>query len=99
MQHNKFYYNDLDLFESYSNEYNITKEQFLLILRTFNFLLIKSVIDEGKVYTLPLRLGLIYMKKTKSKGKKIIDFGAYAKTKEITYLKNMHSQGYIAQFC
>lgn len=97
-QINKQSINDSDIFDSYSNPYNLTKEQFLLVLRTFNFLLIRSVIDEGKVYSLPLGCGLIYMKKIKSKGKKIMDYNTYRKTGEIHYLRNLHSNGYIAQF-
>jgi len=98
MRSNRYYYNDLDIFKSYANEFGISKEQFLLIMRTFNFLLTKSVIDTGKVYKLPNRLGLVYMRKYKSKGKRIVDFNVLTKTGEITYHKNLHSQGYIAKY-
>lgn len=97
MQPNKNYYNDYDIFDSYDNSYGLDKNQFLLIMRTFNFLMLKSVVDEGKVYSLPPRLGTLSVRKMPFRGKRMIDFNYYKLTGEKKYMKNLHSGGYIAK--
>lgn len=96
-QSNNIYLTEYDMFKTYPNKFNISKEEFLLILRTFNFLLGKSIIDEGKIYKFPFNLGILGVFKNKSKGKKIPDWKYYKKTKELTSIKNFHSDNYIAK--
>lgn len=97
-QSSKTYLTDLDIFKSYSNSFNLNKAEFLQILRTFIFLLVKSIIDEGKVYSLPKNLGKLGVIKILGKGKKVIDYNHYNKTGEKVYMKNHHSSGYFAKF-
>lgn len=47
----------IDLYESYPQKDKVSKEEFRLILKYFHNLLRKSMIYEGKLYTLPFHLG------------------------------------------
>lgn len=94
---NKSYLNDNDIFKAYSNPYNLTKHEFLLIMRTFFYSLMKSMIEEGKVYYLPPKMGSIGVYKT-SNTKRFVNYEAYKKDGVRTYYKNYHSGGYIAKF-
>lgn len=95
---NKNYYTDIDIWETYENPHKITKAQFNLALHTFVFAMIKSIIDEGKVYYLPPKLGKIGITKGTNKGKKILDYDYFKKTGDKKYHKNFHSSGYLARF-
>lgn len=97
-QTNKVYLTDQDIFETYSNSHQLKKIEFITILRVFSYLLTKTIIDGGKVFSLPLRLGKLGVIKFKNIGKKIIDYNHFNKTGEKILLKNYHSAGYIAKF-
>lgn len=97
-QSNNIYAHESDMFASYPNKYNLTKAEYALLIRTFSYLLIKSCVDEGKVYTLPAKLGRVGVVKINNQGRKILDYNYFKKTGEIAYIKNLHSGGYIAKF-
>lgn len=93
----KAYVTEREIFLAYSNPKNLTKAEFMLILSTFFYALMKSIIDEGKVYYLPPKMGTIGVCKTKSKGK-MINYQHYKETGEKIRMKNLHSNGMMALF-
>ena len=97
-QYNSTYYTDIDIFNSYDNPHKIDKNTFLLILRTFMVLFVKSMVEEGKVYTLPYFLGVLGVRKRKPAKPVYVDYGHYRKTGEKRMHLNFHSNGYIARF-
>ena len=86
-----------DIYEKYDNKYNLSKKEFREINRTFNNVLMKSIIETGYAYKLPHRLGTISVRKRKSKAG-MIDFGHLQKTGEVIRHTNKHSGGYHAAF-
>lgn len=86
-----------DIYILYPNNEKVDWGTFRDVCKTFNHLLVKSAIETGNIYKLPLRLGTISARKRKaSKGKKI-DMLHFFKTGERIYHKNRHSEGYYAQ--
>lgn len=90
------YFGERDIYEAYDNKHNISWETFTLITRTFFLHLIEAVIDEGKVFSFPNKLGIFGVFKTKTKAK-MIDYNHYKKTGEKVMMRNFHSHGYMAK--
>jgi hypothetical protein len=85
----------LNWFEKYSNPYGITKNEFRLILKTFNYLLVKAVL-EGKHYSLPHSCGIISVRKRKQHNKPSIDYQLFKETGLRVKKRNLHTDGYVA---
>lgn len=71
------------------------KRKFKEVLKTFNYLFMKAVVDTGYSYRLPSRNGRILVVKRKSK-RKIPDMAHYRKTGVWRYHDNKHTDGYYA---
>lgn len=91
------YYKDKDIYEVYPDKDKISFSDFKLISKTFFHLLTKSMVDEGKVYYLPPKLGTLGIYKT-AKTKKMIDYDLYKKTGIKANIQNRHSHGHMGKF-
>lgn len=88
-----------NLWDNYENPKGIEYNDFMSIIKTFNYLFMKSMIDQGYVYSLPNKLGIMLVTKYKQpKGKKLLNFAHYMKTGEKIYITNKHSDGFRANF-
>jgi hypothetical protein len=94
---NKSYVTETEIFKAYPNKHELTKAEFMFISSTFFYALSKSIIDEGKVYYLPPKMGTIGVYKTKTKGK-MINYQHYKETGEKIKMQNLHSNGLMAMF-
>lgn len=83
----------IDIFNCYKNEYGISKEEFLLIVKTFNILL-RNEILEGRVFSLPRRSGLLGIYKKPTYAVPLFNFEHYKHTGEKIPMRNQHSDGY-----
>ena len=88
----------LGSFSSYDNKYQLKENDYKLILRSFYFILKEELIYTGKIYILPKKLGTIGIKKIKmpTKFRGVLDYQLFRKTGERRYLKNLHSEQYLA---
>lgn len=77
-------YNDLD--------YDITYEEYKIIITQFNHYLMNYLIHTGNTVALPFFLGTFFVVRGKTKGAKI-DFDYYRKTGIKKIHKNKHSEG------
>lgn len=94
----KVYKDFNDIYLSYPHADSVTKAQFKLILKTFNYLLIKSMVDEGKVYQLPKKLGVMGVFKLPVAGRGVFDYKLFHTDGTKLWRKNLHSSSYAAQF-
>lgn len=97
-QANKAYLTLNDFYESYPDKDNLTLEEYKLILKTFNYFLVKSMIEEGKLYLLPNRMGVLGIMKQKVFGRGVFDYNLYKKEGIKVWKKNLHSSSYTARF-
>lgn len=97
MKKNKRQRTTVDSFAAYDNKYEITYEDYCLILKTFNVILGEKLL-EGQVFTMPHRLGLFSIRKRKTFGKGSFDYQHYKQTGEKVWKKNFHSGGYAGIF-
>lgn len=90
----------IDIYNSFPGKNKIDKKTFRNILLTYNYVLMKDMIDRGTIYYLPKKLGLLYIGRSKTKDikKRKMDMNHYMKTGERIYFTNKHSQGYTATF-
>lgn len=100
MQNSKNYANldSQEVFKLYDNIYNIDKQTFVNITRTFFFFLCKALIYEQKTYVLPKALGMISLRKRKTQGSGVFDYKLYKETGIKRYIKNNHSEQYAVNF-
>jgi hypothetical protein len=91
-QSSKKYLNEKDIYAAFKLKDTISKPVFDLICNTFFHLLTKSMIEEGKVYYLPPKMGTIGIYKI-GKTKKMIDFDLYKKTGLKVNIRNLHTHG------
>jgi len=94
-----------NLWESYPNKDKIPgktirdkKRKFKEIIKSFNFLSIKFIVDTGYALILPKRVGRFIVVKRKSGKKKYVDLNFFQKTGIKRYHSNKHSEGYYARF-
>lgn len=85
------YLTEKDIYKDFDNK-EISAAQFKLICNTFFHLLTKSMIEEGKIYYLPPKLGTIGIYKI-GKTKKMLDFDLYKKTGYKVNIRNLHTHG------
>lgn len=88
----------VDFYENYPHKESVNRSTYRLILRTFNYLLMKSMIDEGKIYHLPNSLGVLGVFKIPVIGRGVFDYQLYKKEGVKVWKKNLHSSSYSAQF-
>lgn len=98
MKENKRHRTTIDSFKEYSNPHDISYQDYALILKTFNYLLAKEIMEQGTLYALPSRLGVIGVYKRKTLGKGKFDYNHYKDTGEKVWKKNLHSSVYAAFF-
>jgi len=89
---NSKYYTEQEMWKTFPENPDIDKRKFLLIIKTFFYLLMKSVIDEGKVYFFPNKLGIFGTFKSKTKPK-MVDFSHFKKTGQTIFRRNLHTHG------
>lgn len=87
-----------DIYESYPNKGKVTKAEFKLVLKTFNYLLVKSMVEEGKIYQLPKRMGAMGIFKLPVAGRGVFDYKLFHLDGTKVWKKNLHSSSYAAQF-
>lgn len=90
--------NIIDLYNQYPEKDSITKQEFKLVLRTFNYLLMQSIIETGKLYYLPNNLGVIGVFRIPVIGRGVFDYQLYKKEGIKVWKKNLHSSSYSARF-
>lgn len=91
------YITEHSLFKTYKNKHKISKDVFLLIIKTFFVALNDSVLNTGTVYKLPFGTGYFGVLKRLRLDSKVFDFQHYKETNEKRYLTNNHSEKFIAQ--
>lgn len=80
----------VDIWESYSNPYNLEKGEFRDIIATFNHLLMRDVVDNGALRKLPYGLGFLYV------GKRLLADTQKAMENEVKQWQNTHPLFYAA---
>lgn len=95
-QSNKVYFDEVDIYATYPDQ-SLSLVEFKLILKTFFHILTKSMVDEGKVYYLPPKMGTIGIYKIPST-KPMWDFDLYKKTGIKAKIKNRHTHGSMVKF-
>lgn len=91
------YVTEHTLFKTYKNKYNISKDVFLLIVKTFFVALNDSILKTGTVYKLPFGTGYFGVMKRQLLDAKVFDFQHYKETNEKRYLTNNHSEKFVAR--
>lgn len=84
-------------FKEYDNKFNLTRTEFKFIINTFFYILSRELIETGKVFALPRKLGTFSIRKFKPVSP-LIDFQHFRKTGEKRVLRNNHSEQLAAQF-
>ncbi len=95
---NKCYTSELEAFDTYANPYNISKDDYTLIAKTFNNILMNEIIETGKAFSLPAGLGNLTILKKKPFDKAKFDYKLYKETGQKLWTKNMHSEGLVAVY-
>jgi hypothetical protein len=90
----KYLWNYANLHETFPDK-KVDKNTFRLILRTFNNLLLNSLIEEGKIYKLPANLGFLGIYTFPSKNQ--FDYQHYKETGEKQLHHNLHADELVAQ--
>ena len=92
------YRQESSFFDSYSNTHEISKVQFVLIIKTFFYLLTRRLL-EGHVYKLPFGVGLIgCLRQPISKVTKgVFDYQLYKTTGIKRYHQNTHSHNQLVR--
>ena len=90
----------IDIYNSYERKNKPSKKVFKNVLLSFNYILMKDIIDNGTIYHLPKKLGLLYIGRSKTRDihNRKMDMHHYMKTGEKVYFTNKHSLGYTASF-
>lgn len=88
----------LDIFKQYDNKYNLTSQEFKIILSTFNFLMISDMIKTGTAYNLPHSNGTLVLGRVKNYRKFYPDFKLMREQKIAVPIRNTHSGGEYALF-
>ena len=86
----------VDFYEQYPNK-KVDWATYRQVLKTFNFVLMKTLIETGDIYKLPKRLGTLSIRKFKGGGNRF-KMSHYKATGEKIFFKNKHSDGYYARF-
>jgi hypothetical protein len=86
----------VDLYATYPNKDKVTKEEFRLVLKYFHNLLRKKIIYEGKVFALPLHLGMLGVFSRSPTKWRIFDYQYYKETGIKAFRINMHSDALTA---
>lgn len=87
----------LDFYERSKLKNQVDKALYKQIIKTFNFILMKSLIETGDTYKLPKKLGTLSIKKFKGGGNRYM-MSHYKATGEKIFFNNKHSDGYYARF-
>lgn len=87
-----------DLYEAFPNKDEIPYHEYRLILKTFNYLFVKSMIESGKVYYIPGHLGVMGIFRVPVAGRGVFDYKLYGETGVKVWKKNLHSSSYTARF-
>lgn len=82
--------------EFYENKYQLTKSEYKLILKTFNHMLMRYMIETGTAISFPKLLGVL--KINKRQAGEAYDYSYYMKTGKLRIHKNKHSAGYYAKW-
>lgn len=85
------------LFNTYNNKYQISKEDFLLIIKTYFKIMVHNIVNQGKIYKLPHRLGNVGVRKTPVKLRGVFDYNLFKKEGLKVWKKNNHSANYVAR--
>jgi hypothetical protein len=93
----KYYLNELDIFKTYPNKYQITHNDFAIIARTFFFVMMRRMIYEYETYKLPYGLGRMGIFKKTTYGKGVFDYKLYKEEGIKHWHKNLHTHNYVAR--
>lgn len=88
----------VDFYKEFPHKNLVDKSTYKLVLKTFNYLLMKSITDEGKLYYLPGGLGVLGVFKIPVIGRGVFDYQLYKKEGVKVWKKNLHSSSYSARF-
>lgn len=84
-------------FKTYKNEFNLTEQQFNIIIKSFFFILLREMIQKAKTFALPNKLGVFGIRKTPTHGRGYFDYQLYRNTGIKRYLRNNHSEQLVAR--
>lgn len=98
-KYRRIYLSEADFYTTYEDKYNIGAHKFILILKTFFYILGQELL-EGKVFKLPSGTGLIgVFKKKPVKGTHhSFNYKLFKETGQKSYFKNKHSDDYVLTF-
>jgi len=85
-----------DSFATYDNPHNIDFATYRLILKSYNYLLARNIMETGEVRRLPSLCGLLSIRKTATKKQGAFDYNLFKKEGIKRYIQNDHSSGLIA---
>lgn len=94
----------VDAYKTYEHQKLDSLQNFILVCKTFNNLLMYNMVDSGKAYYLPYFCGIMQIRKAKAKSlfRKVFMFRWNPKTKKKerfeTIVNNSHSNGYLVKF-
>ncbi len=74
---NRNYLSILDMFKTYNNIHNLSKNDFTLIVKVFFKIMAHTTVNEGKIYQIPNRLGTFGVRKRKTVGRGAFDYNLF----------------------
>lgn len=80
MRDNNTYLTETDSFYTYDNKYNLSINDYRLILRVFFTLFIEELVHSGNIFILPCRLGNLSIRKKETFGRGNFDYQLYKTT-------------------
>lgn len=86
------------IYETFPDKENITKEKYIEVCKTFNYALMRTLIETGNTYVLPQRLGLLSIRKRKKTNRRFFNLKLFLDEGVKSYYDNRHSGGYYARF-
>ena len=95
-QSNKVYYSEVDIYKTFPDKDKVSLYDYKLISQTFFYLLMSSIIKDGKVYQLPFGLGTLSVRKRPVIGRGVFDYHLYQKEGIKLWKKNLHSEQFAA---
>jgi len=86
------------MYELFEDKTKVTKEEYMLISKVFNYILIEYIINTGEVIRLPNKLGTLSIRSTTPKKNRAINFKHLKETGEKIYHKNYATEGKMVTF-
>ena len=86
-----------DMFQTFDNTSNLTKNDFNLIIKVFFKVMTDATVNEGKIYQIPYRLGTFGVRKRQTVGRGVFDYNLFKQDGTKVWKKNLHSSMFAAK--